>query len=423
MIILVAVFVALLVLGMPVAFSMAVATIAGFIALGIPLETVAQKMMSGIEPFPFVAIPLFVLAGALMETSGISRRLVALASAIVGHIRGGLGIVVVASEVLFSGISGSSVADASAIGSILIPSLVKAGYPPERAAAIVAAASGMGMLIPPCLVMVILGAMSGLSISALFVAGFLPGILMALTLSIVIHIQARRGILPGARGRFSWAALRHALREAILPLGMPVVLFGGILGGVTTATEAAVLAVIYALVLDLVIYREITRKDLGRMLVQTGITTAAVSLLAGVATGMSWTFATTGVPQMIAGTLQQITTSPFLLLALVTITLIIFASLLDGLPALIIFYPILSVTVAKYGIDPLHFGLLAVAALGIGLVVPPVGLLLVVVAQIGRVSLSAVTLPMLPYIAILVVTLLLIAYVPWIVLVLPRLLL
>lgn len=423
MIVLVIVFVALLVLGMPVAFSMALATIAGFIALGIPLETMAQKMMSGIEPFPFVAIPLFVLAGALMETSGISRRLVGLASAIVGHIRGGLGIVVVASEVLFSGISGSSVADASAIGSILIPSLVKAGYPPERAAAIVAAASGMGMLIPPCLVMVILGAMSGLSISALFIAGFLPGILMALTLAIVIHIQARRGVLPGARGRFSWAALRHALREAILPLGMPVVLFGGILGGVTTATEAAVLAVIYALVLDLVIYREITRKDLGRMLVQTGITTAAVSVLAGVATGMSWTFATTGVPQMIANTLQQITSSPFLLLALVTITLIIFASLLDGLPALIIFYPILSVTVAKYGIDPLHFGLLAVAALGIGLVVPPVGLLLVVVAQIGRVSLSAVTLPMLPYIAILVATLLVIAYVPWVVLVLPRLLL
>jgi len=300
---------------------------------------------------------------------------------------------------------------------------VKAGYPPERAAAIVAAASGMGMLIPPCLVMVILGAMSGLSISALFIAGFLPGILMALTLAIVIHIQARRGVLPGARGRFSWAALRHALREAILPLGMPVVLFGGILGGVTTATEAAVLAVIYALVLDLVIYREITRKDLGRMLVQTGITTAAVSVLAGVATGMSWTFATTGVPQMIANTLQQITSSPFLLLALVTVTLIIFASLLDGLPALIIFYPILSVTVAKYGIDPLHFGLLAVAALGIGLVVPPVGLLLVVVAQIGRVSLSAVTLPMLPYIAILVATLLVIAYVPWVVLILPRLLL
>ena len=423
MILLVIVFVVLLALGMPVAFSMALATIAGFLVLDIPLETVAHKMLSGIEPFPFVAIPLFVLAGALMETSGISRRLVALASAVVGHIRGGLGIVVVASEVLFSGISGSSVADASAIGSILIPSLTRAGYPPERAAAIVAAASGMGMLIPPCLVMVILGAMSGLSIAALFIAGFLPGFLMALTLAIVIHVQARRGTLPGVKGKFSWSGLRSALREAILPLGMPIVLFGGILGGVTTATEAAVLAVIYALVLDVVIYREITPKDLGRMLVQTGITTAAVSLLAGVATGMSWAFATTGLPQAIAESLQRITSSPFLLLALVIVTLIVFASLLDGLPALIIFYPILSVTVAKYGIDPLHFGLLAVAALGIGLVVPPVGLLLVVVCQIGRVSLSSVTMPMLPYIAILVATLLVIAYVPWVVLVLPRLLL
>ena len=180
---------------------------------------------------------------------------------------------------------------------------------------------------------------------------------------------------------------------------------------------------IYAFVLDVVIYKEITRRDIGRMLVQTAVTTAAVSLLAGIATGMSWVFATTGVPQAIAQTLQQITTSPFLLLALVALTLVVFASLLDGLPALIIFYPILSVTVAKYGVDPLHFGLLAVAALGIGLVVPPVGLLLVVVCQIGRVSLSAVTLPMLPYITILVATLLVIAYVPWVVLVLPRLLL
>jgi tripartite ATP-independent transporter DctM subunit len=420
---LIVIFVGLLVFGVPVAFSMALATIGGFIVLEIPLETVAQKMLSGIEPFPFVAIPLFVLAGGLMETGGISRRLVNLATAIVGQIRGGLGIVVVASEVLFSGISGSSVADASAIGSILIPSLVKAGYPPERAAAIVAAASGMGILIPPCLVMVILGAMSGLSISALFIAGFLPGFLMALTLAIVIHIQARRGTLPGSHGTFSWARLRAAFREAVLPLGMPVVLFGGILGGVTTATEAAVLAVIYAVVVDFFVYKEIKRKDFGKILVQTGITTGAVSLLAGVATSMSWVFATMGVPQAIATAVQQVTTSPWLLLTLVMLVLIVFSSILDGLPALIIFYPILAATVAKYGVDPLHFGLLSVAALGIGLVVPPAGLLLVVVCQIGGVNLSAAARPMIPYVAILIATLLVIAYVPWVVLVLPRLLL
>ncbi len=423
MIVLIVLFIAALALGVPVAFSMAVATIGGFIALDIPLETIAHKMLAGIEPFPFVAIPLFILAGGLMETGGISRRLVAFATALVGHIRGGLGIVVVVSELLFSGISGSSVADASAIGSILIPSLVRAGYPPERAAAIVAAASGMGILIPPCLVMVILGAMSGLSISALFIAGFLPGLLMALTLIIVIHVQARRGTLPGTHGRFDWGRLRTTIKEAILPLGMPVVLFGGILGGITTATEAAVLAIIYALVLDFLVYHELKRKDLQRILIQTGITTGAVSLLAGIATAMSWVFATLAVPQAIAGFFTQITSSPFLLLAMVAIALIFFAGILDGLPALIIFYPIFSATVAKVGVDPLHFGLLSVAAVGIGLVIPPVGLLLVVVCQIGGVSLSAATRPMLPYVAILVTTLLAIAYVPWVVLVLPRLLL
>jgi tripartite ATP-independent transporter DctM subunit len=423
MIILVILFIVTLALGVPVAFSMAVATIGGFIALDIPLETIAHKMLAGIEPFPFVAIPLFILAGGLMETGGISRRLVAFATALVGHIRGGLGIVVVVSELLFSGISGSSVADASAIGSILIPSLVRAGYPPERAAAIVAAAAGMGILIPPCLVMVILGAMSGLSISALFMAGFLPGILMALTLMIVIHIQARRGTLPGARGKFNWGGLRKTIKEAILPLGMPFVLFGGILGGVTTATEAAVLAIIYALVLDFFVYRELTRKDFQRIIIQTGITTGAVSMLAGIATAMSWVFATLAVPQAIAGFFTQITSSPFLLLAMVMIALIIFSSILDGLPALIIFFPIFSATVAKVGVDPLHFGLLSVAAVGIGLVLPPVGLLLVVVCQIGGVTLSAATRPILPYIAILVASLLAIAYVPWVVLVLPRLLL
>jgi C4-dicarboxylate transporter DctM subunit len=416
-------FLVLLAFGVPVAFSMGLATIASFLTLDIPLETVAQKMMAGIEPFPFVAIPLFILAGGLMETGGISRRLVALATALVGHIRGGLGVVVVASEVLFSGISGSSVADASAIGSVLIPSLVRAGYPPERAAAIVAAASGMGILIPPCLVMVILGAMSGLSISALFLAGFLPGLLMAVALAVTIHVQARRGVLPSSQGSFSWPTLRKAFRDAVLPLGMPVVLFGGILGGVTTATESAVLAVLYAYALDLFVYREMTRADLKKILVQTGITTGAVSLLAGVATSMAWVFATMAVPQAVADTLLSITTSPWLLLTLVMIVMIVFASLLDGLPALIIFYPILATTVAKFGIDPLHFGLLSVAALGIGLILPPIGLLLVVVCQIGNVSLSAVSRPMVPYILILVASLLAIAYVPAVTLILPKLLL
>ncbi len=423
MILLVLSFVGLLLLGMPVAFSMLLATAGAFLVQDIPLELIAQKLLSGIEPFPFVAIPLFILAGGLMETGGISRRLVALAGALVGHIRGGLGIVVVLSEVLFSGISGSSVADASAIGSILIPSMVRAGYPPERAAAIVAAASGMGILIPPCLVMVVLGAMSGLSISALFVAGFLPGFLMALTLIAVIYVQARRGTLPGGHQQFSWTALRRGIVDGMLPLGMPVIIFGGILGGVTTPTEAAVLAVIYALLLDRLVYRELGWWEVHKILVQTGVTTGAVSLLAGVASGMSWILATRGVPDVIAATLAGLTGSRYVLLTLIALTFIVFAGVLDGLPALLIFYPILATTVSRYGVDSLHFGLLTVAALGIGLILPPVGLLLVIVCQIGRVGLTAVFRPMIPYIVILILTLLLISYVPWFVLVLPRALL
>ena len=416
-------FVVLLGLGVPVAFSMVFGTALGFLYFDMPLDTIVQKMLSGIESFPFVAIPLFILAGGLMESGGISRRLVEFAETLVGHIIGGLGIVVVSSEVLFSGISGSSVADASAIGSILIPSLVKAGYPPERAAAIVAAASGMGILIPPCLVMVILGAMSGLSISALFMAGFLPGFLMAITLSIVIHIQARRGIIPSTQKPFSWSKFKKAFASAILPLGMPVVLFGGIIFGVTTATESAVSAVLYALILDRLVYRELAWADIKRTLVQTSITTGAVSLLAGVATGMSWIFAMNDVPQELANFLKGFTNSAWVLITLVILILIVFSSLLDGLPALIIFYPILAVTTSSYGIDPLHFGLLCVASVGIGLVLPPVGLLLVVVCQIGNVSLSSVLKPMIPYISILTLTLLVIAYVPWVSLILPKILL
>jgi C4-dicarboxylate transporter DctM subunit len=423
MIVLVVTALALLVVAVPVAFSIAVGTIAGFIVLDVPLELIAQKMLSGIEPFPFVAIPLFILAGGLMETGGISRRLVALATALVGSIRGGLGMVVVLSEILFSGISGSSVADASAIGSILIPSMVKAGYPAPRAVSIVAAASGMGILIPPCLVMVVLGAMSGLSISALFIAGFIPGLLMGLALLGTIYVQARCGVLPGVHVSFSWARTRAAFVDGLLPLGMPVILFGGILGGVTTATEAAVLAVLYALLLDRVVYREIAWRQFTGILVQTGMTTGAVSLLAGVASAMSWSLATRAVPEVIAATLSGLTDSRWVILALVAVTLIVFSAVLDGLPALIIFFPILASTVARYGVDPLHFGLLSVAALGIGLIVPPIGLLLVIVCQIGGVGLTDVIRPMIPYVLILFMALLLISYVPWLVLVLPRALL
>jgi C4-dicarboxylate transporter DctM subunit len=234
-------FLVLLLINVPVAFCMSLACVFAFLWKGtIPVLTLTMKLSSGIDTFPFLAIPLFILAGGLMEHGGISLRLVRFARNLVGHIKGGLGFVVVVSEIFFSGISGSSIADASAIGSLLLPSMVRAGYAPPRAAAIVAAATGMGMMIPPCLNMVVLGAMTNISIAGLFMGGFLPGFLMAMTLMVIIYIQSSRGILPGAEGeRASFREIIVSFKDSVVPLMMPVIIFGGIFSGVVRSNALA----------------------------------------------------------------------------------------------------------------------------------------------------------------------------------------
>ncbi|HWU39133.1 MAG TPA: TRAP transporter large permease subunit, partial [Candidatus Acidoferrum sp.] len=264
-------FILLLAINVPVAFSMVLSCIAALFWQGvIPMSTVTMKLYSGIDTFPFLAIPLFILAGGLMEQGGISQRLVRLASNLVGHIRGGLGFVVVVAEIFFSGISGSSIADASAIGALLLPSMVRAGYPAAQAASIVAAATGMGMLIPPCLNMVVLGAMSNISIAGLFMGGFLPGFFMAVTLMILIYIYSVRGILPSAtQARPSFREILVSIRDSVIPLMMPVIIFGGIFAGIFTATEAASVATVYAFIVSFFWYKQITRRDLYKILVDT----------------------------------------------------------------------------------------------------------------------------------------------------------
>src|SRR5512143_1424800 len=258
-------FVLLLAINVPVAFSMALACIATLLWQGtIPVSTVTLKLYSGIDTFPFLAIPLFILAGGLMEHGGTSYRLVRFARNLVGHIKGGLGFVVVVSEVFFSGISGSSIADASAIGALLLPSMVKAGCSPPRASAIVAAATGMGMMIPPCLNMVVLGAMTNISIAGLFMGGFLPGFLMALTLMVIIYYQSSRGTLPGATSaRPTMREVVVSIRDSVIPLMMPVIIFGGIFAGIFTATEAASVATVYAFIVSVFIYQEIKWSQMG----------------------------------------------------------------------------------------------------------------------------------------------------------------
>jgi C4-dicarboxylate transporter DctM subunit len=414
-------FVVLLAINVPVAFSMALACIATLLWQGtIPVSTVTLKLYSGIDTFPFLAIPLFILAGGLMEQGGISQRLVRLAQNLVGHIKGGLGFVVVVAEIFFSGISGSSIADASAIGSLLLPSMIRGGYSPSRAAAIVAAATGMGMMIPPCLNMVVLGAVSNISIAGLFMGGFLPGFLMALTLMVIIYIQSSRGLLPGAQqARPSFKEVLASLRDSVVPLMMPVIIFGGIFAGIFTATEAAAVATVYALIVSCFIYKEIRGKDLYKILLDTAVMTGVVCLLVGAATSFSWILATYQVPRLIGEFIGSLQGGRTVFLLMTIAVFLVFGMILDGLPAILIFFPILYPIALSVGLHPLHFGILVIAVVGISIVAPPIGLCLVIICSLAKIKLTDTIRPLIPYTLILIVDLVVIAFWPWLVLILP----
>jgi C4-dicarboxylate transporter DctM subunit len=413
-------FFSLLSLGVPIAFSMILTSLFGIVAFDIPITMLVQQMQSGIDKFPFLAIPFFILAGTIMETGGISLRLVNLAKAMVGHVRGGLGMVVVVAEILFSGISGSSIADASAIGSVMIPTLKKAGYPEQHSVSIVTAASGAGMLIPPCLVMIVLAMLSNLSVAALFFGGFVPGIFMCLSICVVIYYQARKGILPGGEERFSWRKIVTTSLHAIIPMMMPFIIFGGILGGVATATEVAVLGVLYALIVSVFFYKEIRFSGLPKILNDTVLITGSVMLMTGASVFLSWILATQHVPEMVGDLITSFTSNPYIFLLITMFVFILTTALLDGLPALLIFFPIFFPVAKKLGIHPLQYTLLAVAANGIGLILPPIGVLLIVSCGIARTSLSSTFRTMIPYIGILIISFLVILFIPWFIMVIPR---
>lgn len=414
-------FILLLALNVPVAFSMVLACIATLWWQGtIPISTVTMKLYSGIDTFPFLAIPLFILAGALMEQGGISVRLVRLATNLVGHIRGGLGFVVVVSEIFFSGISGSSIADASAIGSLLLPSMVRAGYTAARATAIVAAATGMGMMIPPCLNMVVLGAVANISIAGLFMGGFLPGFLMALTLMVVIYIQSSRGTLPAATSaKPTMQEVLASIKESVIPLLTPVIIFGGIFAGVFTATEAAAVATLYAFLVSFFLYKEIGMTELYKILIDTAVMTGVVSLLVGAATGFSWILATFQVPRMIGDFITSVGGGQYTFMLLSIVVFLFFGMILDGLPAILIFFPILMPIALSLGVQPLHYGVLVIAIVGIAIVAPPIGLCLVILCSLAKIKLTDTIGPLIPYISILIADLVIMAFWPWLVMFLP----
>jgi tripartite ATP-independent transporter DctM subunit len=355
-----------------------------------------------------------------MNTGGITTRLVTFARALVGHIRGSLGISTVLGEYIFSGISGASVADVSAMGSILIPAMKRGGYRPEQAVSIVASASAMGMLVPPCIPMVVLANLTNLSVAALFIAGFLPAACMALPLIVLIYIQAVRENIPRER-RQSAREVLVAFRRAILPLLTPVIILGGILGGLVTPTEAGMIGVIYALILGVFVYREIKPRNLMPILVNTASLTGMILLLVGTASLLSWIFAAESVPGLLANLIMKLSSSsaPFLLITIAVF--VVFGAFLEGLPALIIFTPILFPIVANFDIVPVHYGIIMITALGIGLFLPPMGIGFLIACALGQVNVEKATRAYAPFFVVLLIGALVVAFVPWFTLVLPRL--
>lgn len=413
-------FFAMILLTVPVAFAIALSATIGLMMSGVaPLLVVPQRMFSGADSFVLLAIPLFILAGALMETGGISRRLIDLARALIGHLRGGIGMAVVVAEMFFSGISGSTVADVSAIGSLMVPSLVRLGFKPDRAVAIVSAASAMGILIPPCLIMVVIAQIAGLSVGALFVAGFIPAVVLALAIMVLIYVQARRkGI--GAEPRASWADTRVAFTRAILPMLMPLIIFGSIFGGIADPTESAVLAVIYAFVLGVFVYKEIRWRDLPRIVVNSAVTSGIVIFMVGAASSFSWILAYEQVPRDLARFMLDLSASPWVFFVISMLVFIVLGAILEGLPAIIICLPIFLPIAMQLKIDPLHYATMVVAATGIGLFLPPFGIGLYIASSFANLRAEQTYSAMLPYIAVLCVGLLILIAFPWLTLVIPN---
>jgi C4-dicarboxylate transporter DctM subunit len=377
-------------------------------------------MLEGADSSVLLAIPLFILAGALMETGGISARLVHLAKVLIGHVRGGLGMVVVVSEMLFSGISGSTIADVSAIGALMVPALVRAGFKPDRAVAIVSAASAMGILVPPCLLMVIIAQIAGLSVGALFLAGFIPAAVLAAAIMLLIYVQARREGIAG-EPRAKLPELGRALRGALVPLMMPVIIFGAILGGIADPTEAAVLAVIYAFIVGVFVYREISWRALPKILVDSAVTSGVVIFMVGAASSFSWLLAVEQVPTHLASGMLAVSSEPWFFFVVSIAIFVVLGAILEGLPAVIICLPIFLPIVAKLGIDPLHYSVIVVAAIGLGLFLPPIGVGLYIAANFANLRVDQTIRAMTPYVLVLSIGILILIAIPWLTLVIPQL--
>ena len=415
-------FVVLILIGMPVAYALGLASLVGAMWIDLPLDAVMIQVASGVNKFSLLAIPFFVLAGALMAEGGMSRRLVAFASVLVGFVRGGLSLVNILASTFFGGISGSAVADTASIGSVLIPEMERKGYPRDFSAAVTVSGSVQAILIPPSHNMVIYSMAAGgsVSVAALFLAGLLPGLLLGAMLAAYCLYVARKQNFP----KGDVIPLRQALKicgEAMRGLMTMVIILGGIMTGIFTANESASIAVIWAFFVTMFIYRDYKWRDLPKLVHRTVKTVTVVMILIGFAASFGYVMTLMQIPLKITNLFTSLTSNPYLILFYVNIMLLILGTLMDMAPLILILTPILLPVVKTLGMDPVHFGIIIMVNLGIGLLTPPVGSVLFVGSAVGKIKIEALVKAMYPFFGVLLALLAMVTYVPALTLWLPRL--
>lgn len=407
--------------GLPVCFSIALTSLMYILKEGMVLVTIPQRMVAGIDTFVFLSVPFFILAGNLMNTGGVTRRIFRFANSIVGFIPGGLGHANVVASIIFAGMSGAAIADAGGLGTIEIEAMKKQGYDIDFSAAVTASSSTIGPIFPPSVPMILFGAMAGVSVGKLFLAGAVPGILMGLALMIMIYIYARIRRYPVSK-KLDFREIFNSFKRAIFPLFTPIIIIGGIIFGIFTPTEAAIVAAAYSFVLGFFVYRELRLADLPQILLKTALTTTVVMFIISTSSIYGWLLCNEQVPQTFAKVLFTITDNKQLILLILVGFLLVIGCFIETAAALIILVPVLAPLVATLGIDPVHFGLVMVFALMLGLSTPPVGIVLYTIADIAEIPFERVVSATMPFLIPLFIVLLLITLIPQISLFLPNLL-
>mgnify|MGYP000718728038 FL=1 len=415
-------FLLFLMIGLPVFFGLLAAPGLLLWLNGQPrdIALLYRNVYNGMDSFPLMAIPFFMLAGVLMNRGGITSRLVEFSQAIMGHFRGGLAHVNILSSMLFAGLSGSAVADTSAIGSMLIPAMVKNGYTRKFSAAITAASSVIGPIIPPSGIMIIYSYVMGESVAALFLAGIIPGILVGVGLMLMTWVMAQRYDFPVATKRATWSERGNASIKAFFPLLTPVIILGGILGGIFTPTEASAVAVAYALLVSLLILKSMTVRDLPKVLTEAAMVSSVVLLLVGAAMAFKTVVSLSHAPEILAAWILSLSDNPLILLFLINLLLFVVGMFLDAGPAIIILAPILGPIFINLGVHPVHFAIIMSVNLTVGLATPPMGLVLFVASSVSGERIESISKAILPFLAVEVVVIFMITYIPAVSLAIPR---